>query len=113
METSAPSATQLTLSLILCSSGRNTQGDSRALEQLRVSSKIPSRVQDGDKGVACRNRREKCFLIKGSLQINDILPSPEYLIACDNLGIVIVGVVKGILLLQIYSMCYRLFNQLK
>ena len=37
-----------------------------ALEGPRVSSKSPSKVRDGGKGVARRNRREKCFpLTKG------------------------------------------------
>ena len=42
-----PGNTNLTVSLFLCSSGSNTQGDERALEGHRVSSKSPSRVWDG------------------------------------------------------------------
>ena len=43
---------------MLCSSGSNAQGEWRALEGRRVSSRNPSRVRDGDKGVAGRNGRE-------------------------------------------------------
>ena len=39
-------------------SGSNTRSESRALEVRRVSSKSPSRVRDGDEGVAGRNGRE-------------------------------------------------------
>ena len=56
--TFAPSAAHLTVSLYLCSSGSNTRGESRAQEGRRVSSKSPSRVRDGDEGVAGRNGRE-------------------------------------------------------
>ena len=56
--TSAPSATHPLVTLYLCSSGSNAQGESRALERCRVRSKSPSRVQDGDEGVAGRNGRE-------------------------------------------------------
>ena len=56
--TSAPSAAHLMVSLYLCSSGSNARGESRAGEGRRVSSKSPSRVRDGDKGVAGRNWRE-------------------------------------------------------
>ena len=62
-----PSAAHLRVSLILCSSRSNTQGELRALEGSRVSSKSPSRVRDRDKGVAGRNRREKYFPYEGSL----------------------------------------------
>ena len=48
----------LTVSLYLCSSGSNAQGESRAQEGRRVSSKSLSRVRDGDEGVAGRNYRE-------------------------------------------------------
>ena len=65
--TSAPSATNLTVSLFLCSSESNVRGKSRALEGHRVSWKSSSRVWDGDKGVAGRNRREKYFPYEGSL----------------------------------------------
>ena len=41
-----------------CSSGGNARGESRALEGRCVSSKSPSRVRDGDEGVAGRNKRE-------------------------------------------------------
>ena len=51
-------AAHLTVSLYLCSSGSNEQGESRAREWRRVSSKSPSRVRDGDEGVAGRNGRE-------------------------------------------------------
>ena len=51
-------ALTLTVSLYLCSSGSNARGKLRALEGCRVSSKSPSRVRDGDKGVAWRNGRE-------------------------------------------------------
>ena len=68
--TFAPSSPHLTMSLYLCSSRSNARGKSRALEGSRVSSKSPSRVQGGDKGVAGRNERKND---KGSLrQINDI-----------------------------------------
>ena len=56
--TSAPSAPHLTVSLYLCSYRSNTRGESRALEGRRLSSKSPSRVQDGDGGVAGRNGRK-------------------------------------------------------
>ena len=56
--TSVPSEAHLTVSLYLCSSGSNTWGKSRALEEHLVSSKSPSRVRDGDEGVAGRNGRE-------------------------------------------------------
>ena len=56
--TSAPSSAHLTVSLHLCSSGSNARGESRAREGRRVSSKSPSRVRDGDEGVARRNQRE-------------------------------------------------------
>ena len=62
-----PSAAHLPVSLYLCSSGSNAREESRALEGRSVSSKSPSRVQDGDKGVAKRNEREKCFPDEGSL----------------------------------------------
>ena len=39
----------------------------RALEGRRVSSKSPSRVRDGDEGVAGRNKREQRFPNEGSL----------------------------------------------
>ena len=55
---SAPSAAHLTVSLYLCSSGSNARGESRAREGRCVSSKSPSRVRDGDEGVAGRNGRE-------------------------------------------------------
>ena len=48
----------LTVSLYLCSTGSNAQGESRAREGRSVSSKSPSRVRDGDEGVAGRNGRE-------------------------------------------------------
>ena len=56
--TSAPSTAHLTVSLYLCSSGSNAPGESRAWEGCLVSSKSPSRVRDGDEGVAGRKRRE-------------------------------------------------------
>ena len=59
------------VSLFLCSSGSNAWGELRPLEGLHVSSKSPSRVWDGDEGVAGRNEREKYFPDKG---VND-LPS--------------------------------------
>ena len=55
---SAHSTAHLTVSLYLCSSGSNAWGESRAREGCRVSSKSPSRVRDGDEGVAGRNGRE-------------------------------------------------------
>ena len=45
----------------------NARSESKALEGCRVSSKSPSRVRDGDEGVAGRNGREKCFTDEGSL----------------------------------------------
>ena len=42
----------------LCSSGSDERGELKALEGYRVSSKSPSRVQDGDEGVDGRNKRE-------------------------------------------------------
>ena len=42
--TSAPSAPHLTVSLYLCSSGSNAQGESRAREGRHVSSKSPSNL---------------------------------------------------------------------
>ena len=56
--TFTPSAAHLTVSLYLCSSRSNAQGESRALEGRHVRSKSPSRVQDGDEGVAERNGRD-------------------------------------------------------
>ena len=56
--TSLPSASHLTVSLYLCSSGSNGRGESRTREGRRVSSKSPSRVRDRDEGVAGRNGRE-------------------------------------------------------
>ena len=57
-ETSAPSAPHLKVSLFLLSSGSNARGELKALEGCRVSSKSPSRVQDGDEGVEGRIKRE-------------------------------------------------------
>ena len=51
-------AEHLMVSLYLCSSGSNARGELRAQEERRVSSKSPSRVRDGDEGVAGRNGRE-------------------------------------------------------
>ena len=67
--TSEPSAPHLTLtvSLFLCSFASNAQAESRALWGNCVSSKIPSRVREGDEGVAGKNNREKYFLDKRSL----------------------------------------------
>ena len=53
---SATSAAHLIVSWFLCSSGSNGQGKSRAFEGRRVSSKSPSSVRDGDKGVAGNGR---------------------------------------------------------
>ena len=50
---------------LLCSSGSNVRGESRALEGHCVSLKSPSRVRDGDEGVAGRNGREKYFPQRG------------------------------------------------
>ena len=47
------------VSLYLCSSAINAQGESMALDGRRVSSKSPTRVRDGDEGVAGRNGGEK------------------------------------------------------
>ena len=55
--TTAPSTAYLTVSLILLYA-RNAQGEFQALEGCRVSFKSPSRVQDTDKGVAGRRKRE-------------------------------------------------------
>ena len=54
----------------------------------RVSSKSPSRVWDGNQGVAGRNRREKCFPNEGSLilpsrQINDFFTKRKQQIKID------------------------------
>ena len=78
--TSASIASHLTMSLFLCSSGSNAQGESRALEGRRVSSRGPSRVWDGDQGVAGRNIREPFSPEWGDIdlpsrQIIDFLPS--------------------------------------
>ena len=48
----------LTVSVYLCSSGSNAQGELRAREGRSVSSKSPSRVRDRDEEVAGRNGRE-------------------------------------------------------
>ena len=57
----------VSLPLFLLRSGSNARGESRALEGRRVSSKSPSRVRDGDEGVARRNVRERIiFLIKAT-----------------------------------------------
>ena len=53
-----PCVPHLTVSLYLCSSGSNARGKVRPLEGCRVSSNSPSRVRDGDEGVAGRNGRE-------------------------------------------------------
>ena len=53
-----PRLARHTVSLYLCSSGSNAQGESRALEGRHISSKSPSRVLDGDEEVAGRNERE-------------------------------------------------------
>ena len=68
----------LTMSLILCSSGSTRE--SRYLKGRRLSSKSPSRVRDGDEGVAGRNRREKYVPNEGSL-IFLTTPSPPF---CDT-----------------------------
>ena len=60
-------AVHLTVSLYLCTSWRNVKSELRALKWRFSSSESPSRVRDGDKGVAGRNGREKCFTVKGSL----------------------------------------------
>ena len=60
MPSAALSPAHLMVSLFLCSSGSNAQGESRALEGCLVSSKSPSRVRDRDEGVA-RGTKEKCF----------------------------------------------------
>ena len=65
--TSAPCAAHLMVSLYLCSSGSNAQGESRAREARRVSSKSPSRVRDRDEGVAGTNKPEKWFPNEGTL----------------------------------------------
>ena len=65
--TSTPSSAHQTVSLYLCNSESNARGKSRALEGRCVSSKNPSRVRDGDEGVAGRNRREKHIPAEGSL----------------------------------------------
>ena len=65
--TSAPSVAHLMVSLYLCCSGSNARGKPRALEGHCASSKSPSRVRDGDEGVAGRNGREYCFPDEGSL----------------------------------------------
>ena len=57
----------LAVSLILCSSGINAQGEPRALEGHCVSSKHLSRVRDGEEEIAGRNKREKYFPKEGSL----------------------------------------------
>ena len=49
----------------LCSSGSNAWGELEAHGGLHVSSKIPSRVQDGDEGFAGKKRKEKYFLTRG------------------------------------------------
>ena len=56
--TSGPSATQLTVSLYLCSSGSNARGKLSALEGRRVSSKSPSKFRDRHKRVAGRKRQK-------------------------------------------------------
>ena len=55
----------VSLPLFLLRSGSNARGESRALEGRRVSSKSPSRVRDGDEGVARRNVRERIFHFSG------------------------------------------------
>ena len=66
-DTPATSEAHLMVSLYLCSSGSNARGESRAREGRCVSSKSPSKVWDGDEGVAWRNGREKCLPSEGSL----------------------------------------------
>ena len=65
--TSAPSAAHLTVSLYLCSSGRNAQGESsdpwRAPSQLKKPFKGPRR-----RWVAGKNRRAKYFPDNGCLE---------------------------------------------
>ena len=58
---SPPSPTHLKVSLHLCSFESNVQGKTRALKGLCVTSKSPSSVRDGDKGVSARHGRKKCF----------------------------------------------------
>ena len=65
--TSTPSAAHPSLSLFSWSSGTNTWDKFRALEGCSVSSKSPSRIQDGDEKGAGRNDREKYVPDKGSL----------------------------------------------
>ena len=59
----------LCATLYLFSSGSNARGESGANEGRRVSSKSPSRVQDGDEGVAGRNERGQCFPNKGNIDL--------------------------------------------
>ena len=56
-----------------CISGSNAQGESRALEGRRVSSISPSRVRDGDEGVAGRNYGKYSLLARGHWFANDFL----------------------------------------
>ena len=52
------------------------------LEGLRVSSKIPSRIQVGDEGVAGRNGREKCFPDEHEGRIEGFVTAAKYF--CDS-----------------------------
>ena len=61
----APNSAHLPVSLWLCSSRNNSRGELRALEERHVSSKSPSRVRNGDEGVAGRNYREMRFPMRG------------------------------------------------
>ena len=62
-----PSATHLRASLFLCSSKSNARGELTALEGRHISSQSPSRLRNGDDGIAERNGREKYFTDEGLL----------------------------------------------
>ena len=94
--TYAPSMAHLTVSLFLCSSESNARGESRA-------KKSPSRVWDGDEGVAGRNGRENYFPDEGSVicpdlptrQINDFF----YLSGHPNIWLLAPSLVRETMIL--------------
>ena len=72
------SAAHLPVFLFLCSSG----GSARRVKGVMSAQKIPSRVQDGDEGVAGRNGVEITFPDKGSSkQINGALQANQLFVS--------------------------------
>ena len=75
----------LAMSLFLCSSSSNLQGESRALEGRRVSTKSPSSVQGGDEGVADNflpNWLPNTELLETPLDSRHIVCGTMYIVYC-------------------------------